>query len=249
MAKKQTRTVSKKSKTGKTARTSARPLSKKTPPAKTAVRAVRSAHAKASAPKARHAATTSKTAKQPRAKATPARAARSLKTPARIRHAASTTKPAQQPHAKAKPAHATIDPKTLARIRTLLISIRDRLSGQIHSQSTDALKYVDDASSEDRTDDFDREFALNLVSSEHDVLFDVNSALRRIDDEVYGICDVCNQTIEKTRLQALPFARMCIKCQSEHERGRTRFRPFGETISQNNELTGDAEEAEAEEPA
>ena len=218
MATKQTKTVSSKSKIGKVAKTPAKRPSKKTPPAKPAVRVLRPAHAKAPAPKARPA-----------------------------RHATPTAKPVKQPPVKAPVAHATIDQKPLDRIRILLMRLRDRLSGQIHAQSNDSLKYVDDASSEDRTDDFDRELALNLVSAEHDVLFEVNSALRRIDDEIYGMCDGCNQPIEKTRLNALPFTRMCIKCQSEHERGRKRFRPFGETISQFNEPSGEAEEAEAEE--
>jgi len=122
--------------------------------------------------------------------------------------------------------------------------MRDRLTGQITALADDSLKYIDDASSEDRTDDFDREFALNLVSSEHDSVFEINNALRRIEEGVYGICDACSCPIEKPRLQALPFARMCIKCQSEQEKGRTRFRPFGESLAQGVEPLAEAVEAE-----
>ncbi|MEI7435674.1 MAG: TraR/DksA C4-type zinc finger protein [bacterium] len=221
MAKKNKTTVSAKRKTGQAAKPSVKPLLIKKKPSSTApskAKAKPVVRIKPSASKAR----------QPL-------------------HPAPTSKAAKQPPVKAAVKHAAIDQKTLDHIRVLLIRIRDRLSGQIHSQSNDSLKYVDDASSEDRTDDFDREFALNLVSAEHDVLFEVNSALRRIDDEVYGMCDDCNKPIDKVRLHALPFARTCIKCQSEHERGRNHFRPFGETISQHNEPTGDAEETETEE--
>ncbi|MCX6996285.1 MAG: TraR/DksA C4-type zinc finger protein [Kiritimatiellaeota bacterium] len=82
------------------------------------------------------------------------------------------------------------------------------------------------------TDNFDREFALNLVSSGQDVLHEINDAMRRLDTTTYGACEQCGQLIETRRLKALPFAKMCIKCQSAAERGRERFRRFGQTISQ-----------------
>lgn len=125
-----------------------------------------------------------------------------------------------------------LDSKTLERIRDILIKMRDRLTGQISALSDESLKYIDDSSSEDRTDDFDREFALNLVSTEQESVFEIDSALRRIKEGTYGMCDFCGCPVEKARLQALPFARMCIKCQSASEKGRTRFRPFGEALEQ-----------------
>ncbi len=137
-----------------------------------------------------------------------------------------------------------VDAKALAQLKDALIKMRDRLTGQISSQSVDSLKYVDDTSSEDRTDDFDKEFALNLVSSEHDSVFEIDNALRRITEGSYGFCDGCGCAIEKPRLHALPFARMCIRCQSEQEKGRTRFRPFGDTLAQGVEQTPDVSEPE-----
>jgi len=137
-----------------------------------------------------------------------------------------------------------VDAKVLQQLKETLIKMRDRLTGQISSQSDDSLKYVDDTSSEDRTDDFDKEFALNLVSSEHDSVFEINNALRRIAEGTYGVCDGCNCAIEKPRLYALPFARMCIRCQSEQEKGRTRFRPFGDTLAQGVEQTPEVTEQE-----
>lgn len=140
-----------------------------------------------------------------------------------------------------------VDAKVLQQLKDALIKMRDRLTGQITSQSDDSLKYVDDTSSEDRTDDFDKEFALNLVSSEHDSVFEINNALRRIAEGTYGFCDGCNCAIEKPRLHALPFARMCIRCQSEQEKGRTRFRPFGDTLAQGVEQTPETSEPEESE--
>jgi DnaK suppressor protein len=138
-------------------------------------------------------------------------------------------------------------PSELAYFQTPLIKLRDQINRRIHTMANDSLKNVDDTPSEDRTDDFDREFALNLVSSEHYVLFEIDDALRRIQLKSYGKCDGCTKKIEKIRLRALPFARMCVKCQSESERGRSRFRPFGETLAQGTEAaveTAEVEEAE-----
>ena len=77
------------------------------------------------------------------------------------------------------------------------------------------------------TDNFDRELALNLASSRQDSLYDIEDALRRIDEGSYGACEVCGNAIELPRLKALPFAKKCMTCQNAAERGRTKYRPFG----------------------
>ncbi len=149
------------------------------------------------------------------------------------------------PKTEARPVRSSpVDDKSLQQLKEAMIKMRDRLTGQISSQSDDSLKYVDDTSSEDRTDDFDKEFALTLVSSEHDSIFEIDNALRRIAEGTYGLCDGCGCTIEKPRLHALPFARMCIRCQSEQEKGRARFRPFGDTLAQGVEQTPEVTEPE-----
>ncbi len=159
----------------------------------------------------------------------------------RVAKAAGPSAPAK---ARAK---SPFDAKSLAQIREMLLKMRERLTGQISTLADDSLKYKDDGSSEDRTDDFDREFALNLVSSEHDAIFEIDGALRRIEDGLYGRCDACGCSIEKARLHALPFARMCVKCQSDAEKGSTRFRPLGDTLAQGVEQTPDVVESEESE--
>jgi DnaK suppressor protein len=181
-------------------------------------------------------------------------------TPAAVKKASKPTpKPVAKPTPKAaapaasavkamKPASKAckLDSKSLRECRDMLLKLRERLTGQITNHADDSLKQVDDTSTEDRTDDFDREFALNLVSSEHDALFEIDSALRRLEEGLYGLCDSCGTGIEKMRLHALPFARMCVRCQSEVERGRARYRPFGESLAQGVEHAG-TESAEPEE--
>jgi RNA polymerase-binding transcription factor DksA len=82
------------------------------------------------------------------------------------------------------------------------------------------------------TDNYDREFALNLVSSEQDLLYEIDEAIRRIDDRKYGVCEMTQEQIERARLDVVPYARYSVHAQSEMEKGRTRYRPFGPTLSQ-----------------
>jgi RNA polymerase-binding transcription factor DksA len=56
---------------------------------------------------------------------------------------------------------------------------------------------------------------LALVKSLRDTLTDVDAALIRIDDGSYGRCAGCGDDISPARLEALPHARLCIKCQQK----------------------------------
>ncbi len=58
----------------------------------------------------------------------------------------------------------------------------------------------------------------------------LKDAIRRMEDGTYGICESCENGIERARLRALPFAKKCMVCQNASERGRTRYRPFGGTL-------------------
>ena len=80
------------------------------------------------------------------------------------------------------------------------------------------------------TDNFDRELALNLASSRQESLYDIEDAIRRVDEGTYGACESCGGAIELPRLKALPFAKKCMACQNAAERGRTKYRPFGGTL-------------------
>lgn len=121
--------------------------------------------------------------------------------------------------------------------KDLLLKLRDRIIDEISFLSRDNLNRSQRESSGDLssysfhmadqgTDNFDREFAANLLSSEQDVLYEIDEALRRIEQGTYGVCETTGQAIEKERLKVLPFARHCVAAQQEIERGKPRFRPF-----------------------
>lgn len=112
-----------------------------------------------------------------------------------------------------------------------LLLLRERVSGEISSISRDSLSPTDrDPSLSDQgTDTFDREFALKQLSSEQDVLFEIDAAIRRLEDGTYGICEISNEPINIERLQALPYVRYTIATQSELEKGHNTYRSFGPT--------------------
>ncbi len=73
------------------------------------------------------------------------------------------------------------------------------------------------------TDNYDREFSLNMATNEQKVLFKIEEALQRIKEGSYGICEGCNKSIGKRRLTALCFTNLCLKCQKESESNPNNF--------------------------
>ena len=117
-------------------------------------------------------------------------------------------------------------------LREKLVRLRERITGQINFLAADNLSRtqkdaeVDFRSEEQGTDNFDRDFALNRVSLEQDIVFEIDEALNRIKIGTYGACESCGGPIEKARIIALPYSRMCVGCQSKLETGRKKFRSF-----------------------
>ncbi len=68
------------------------------------------------------------------------------------------------------------------------------------------------------TDTFDRDFALSLVSSEQELLYEIEESLKRIRNGSYGVCEITGQTISADRLAAVPFTRYSLDGQKELEK-------------------------------
>lgn len=137
--------------------------------------------------------------------------------------------------------------------RAKLLALRDHLLDAINSTASESLKLSPRESSGDISgypthmadagaEDFDREFALSLISSEQEGLYEIEEALKRLENNTFGICEMCEKPIKKARLQAVPFARFCIQCQTQVEKERKTI-PLRPAIS----LEETAEEEEAEE--
>ena len=97
------------------------------------------------------------------------------------------------------------------------------------------------------SDAYDRDFALSLLSQEQDALYEIEEALKRIESGAYGKCEMSGKPIAHPRLEAIPFTRYTVECQTQIERQNRnqRVRPvvtslFGLT----DEEGGDTEEEE-----
>lgn len=72
------------------------------------------------------------------------------------------------------------------------------------------------------TDNYEQEFALNLMDSERKLLHEIDDALRRIEEGTYGVCEGTGQPILKARLKAQPWARYSVDYARKLEQGTTR---------------------------
>src|SRR5438045_4944401 len=95
------------------------------------------------------------------------------------------------------------------------------------------------------SDAYDRDFALSLLSQEQDALYEIDQALKRIEVGTYGKCEMSGKTIPHARLEAIPFARFTVQCQSQLEKQNKASR-VRQSVTSLFALT-DEERSEAEE--
>src|SRR6266508_4418588 len=84
---------------------------------------------------------------------------------------------------------------------------------------TDETTFQDNHLGDIATATFDREMASTLEENSTHVLAEIDAALVRIDEGTYGICQRCGNPIGEERLEALPWATLCIDCKRKQERG------------------------------
>src|SRR6266700_2012895 len=98
------------------------------------------------------------------------------------------------------------------------------------------------------SDAYDRDFALSLLSQEQDALYEIDQALKRIELGTYGVCEMSGKPIPRARLEAIPFARFTVQCQSQLEK-QSRASRVRQSVTSLFGLTeeegGEAEEEEA----
>jgi len=70
---------------------------------------------------------------------------------------------------------------------------------------------------DDATEAFEQSKGLSLQQTIKRRLTEVSDALHKFDDGTYGTCEQCEQAIDWARLEALPAARLCIRCQQHRE--------------------------------
>ena len=65
--------------------------------------------------------------------------------------------------------------------------------------------------------DLDRELGISLMEMRNKRRQLIDEALARLEDSTYGLCDECGVEINEKRLAAVPFAKLCVACQSKQE--------------------------------
>jgi DnaK suppressor protein len=69
------------------------------------------------------------------------------------------------------------------------------------------------------TDEFDRSITLEVTGQELSIMKQIDHALERMDEGLYGVCEVTGDPIPKARLDAMPYATKTVKAQAQLEEG------------------------------
>ena len=67
---------------------------------------------------------------------------------------------------------------------------------------------------------YTKEFLFSLSNTERNLLQQVDAALVRIDGRRFGVCAACENDMNIKRLEAVPWARLCLPCQEKQESGQ-----------------------------
>ena len=124
----------------------------------------------------------------------------------------------------------------IQKFRELLLAKRAELLGNVSTMEDETFKkerselssmpfHMADAGS----DNFEQEFALDLMDSEKKMLKEITDALGRIGEGTFGVCEGKGESISKARLNAIPWARYCVACAELKEKGRLVEGEAGET--------------------
>ncbi len=132
----------------------------------------------------------------------------------------------------------TIRPNSNVRIKAewkkyydSLLNLRGSLMnqmGDLKKESAEEMSGYSMHMADSGTDNFDRDSALSLLSSDQDAVYEIDEALKRIEKGSYGRCELTDKAIPKTRLNAVPWARYTVDSQAQLEKeGAVRHRKLG----------------------
>jgi DnaK suppressor protein len=134
-----------------------------------------------------------------------------------------------------------------------LLELREQLTRQMHGLAKESAQEMAGYSlhmADSGTDNFDRDFALSLLSSDQDAVYEIEEALKRIEKVTFGVCELTGKPIPRQRLEAIPWTRFTVEAQAQLERdGALRQRRLGAlgTIDAVGVAETEPEEEEAEE--
>jgi DnaK suppressor protein len=157
--------------------------------------------------------------------------------------------------AQKRPNHQVKVRAEWARYHENLLELRERLLNQMNGLAKESAEEMASYSlhmADSGTDNFDRDFALSLLSSDQDAIYEIEEALKRIEKNTYGICELTGKPIPKARLAAIPWTRFTVEAQAQLERdGALRQRRLGQlgTVDSAAAVEVEEEEEVEEKPA
>ena len=115
-----------------------------------------------------------------------------------------------------------MDTKKLRTFRDKLIHKKHQILETYNRNKTYG-KEADEDGAQDIADkaanSYTKEFLFSLSNSERDMLQLVDEAIHRLDGHKFGVCVVCEDEMDRKRLEAVPWAKRCISCQEKQESG------------------------------
>ena len=102
----------------------------------------------------------------------------------------------------------------LTGLRAHFLRQKGKLTQDANDESPTYSEHMADAG----TDSYDRDFALSMLSSDQNALYEIEEALRRIETGTYGICELTGKPISARRLEAIPWARFAVEAEEQLER-------------------------------
>lgn len=175
--------------------------------------------------------------------------------PKTVKAAPAAKKEVANPAPVKKPADRVATKLTpfLEKQRERLLILKDTLLDNMNGVARDSLRSQSggDASAfgmhqaDAGSDAYDRDFALSLLSQEQDSLYEIDQALKRIEQGSYGVCEMSGKQIPKPRLEALPFTRYTVECQAEIEK-RNRYQRHRQPVTSLFGLTDEESDGDEE---
>ncbi|WP_010260207.1 TraR/DksA family transcriptional regulator [Treponema primitia] len=115
-----------------------------------------------------------------------------------------------------------MDQELVARMEKSLTDLKMEIIANLVSSNEEFKEIVEGMDPKDladiASDDIDRKMIEALGSQELKRLKVIDSALTRIQQGKYGLCVKCGKRIPQDRLEAIPYALMCIECKTAEER-------------------------------
>jgi RNA polymerase-binding transcription factor DksA len=140
-----------------------------------------------------------------------------------------------------------------------LLELRDHILDQMQGVAQDNLRSRPEGNeasafgmhqADAGSDAYEKDFALSLLSKDQDALYEVEEALKRIENGSYGVCEMSNEPIPSSRLEAIPFARFTLENQKKVEietKGKGRWDTAPQFMESTENFFEESEESDEEE--